>query len=99
MAFYQQPTKDNNIAMRALFEQALKIDPNDAEALGGDAVTYMNEYISAGRTLKPTMKQKYSGKPTEPSSSRRATPWNYSTKAMYLTMTGRPERRAPRRRC
>ena len=38
--FAQQPTKDNNIAIRALFEQALKIDPNDAGALAGDAQTY-----------------------------------------------------------
>ena len=31
--FQQQPTKDGNIAIRALFEQALKIDPDDADAL------------------------------------------------------------------
>jgi adenylate cyclase len=41
----QQVTKDNNNAMRALFEQALKIDPNDAEALTGDAITYFFEYL------------------------------------------------------
>jgi adenylate cyclase len=37
--FFQQPTKDGLIAIRALFEQALKIDPNDADALGDDATT------------------------------------------------------------
>jgi adenylate cyclase len=36
--WFQQPTKDSLIAIRALFEQALKIDPNDADALGDDAV-------------------------------------------------------------
>ena len=41
--FVQQPTKDNNNAIRALFEQALKIDPNDADALAGEAGTYMQE--------------------------------------------------------
>ena len=41
--FFQQPTKDGLIAIRALFEQALKIDPNDADALGDDATTYLNE--------------------------------------------------------
>jgi adenylate cyclase len=41
----QQMTKDNNNAIRALFEQALKIDPNDAEALAGDAITYVFEYV------------------------------------------------------
>ena len=32
---------------RALFEQALKIDPNNSQALAGDARTYMLEYIFA----------------------------------------------------
>ena len=38
-----EPTKDNNDAVRALFEQALKIDPNDADALAGEAVSYAFE--------------------------------------------------------
>ena len=43
----QQPgrTKDNNDAARALFEQALKIDPNETDALAGDAYTYMNDFV------------------------------------------------------
>ena len=48
-ALYQQvlqhPTKDGNNAARALFEQALKIDSNDADALVGDARTYSADYI------------------------------------------------------
>jgi adenylate cyclase len=39
------PTKDNNDAARALFEQALKIDPNYAAALADDARTYMLDYV------------------------------------------------------
>jgi TolB-like protein/class 3 adenylate cyclase/Tfp pilus assembly protein PilF len=35
--------KENNDAARALFEQALKIDPNDADALVGEANTYAVE--------------------------------------------------------
>jgi adenylate cyclase len=42
--FVQQPTKENNDAIRDLFGQALKIDPNDADALAGDASAYMYEY-------------------------------------------------------
>jgi adenylate cyclase len=38
-------TKDNNDAVRALFEQALKIDPNDADALAGEAECYLFEYL------------------------------------------------------
>jgi adenylate cyclase len=35
----QQRTKENNNAAQALFEQALKIDPNETDALAGDAYT------------------------------------------------------------
>jgi adenylate cyclase len=41
----QPPTKDSYIAARALFDQALKIDPNDADALGGEAMTFLGEYL------------------------------------------------------
>src|SRR3984885_2649717 len=41
----QPPTKDNILAVRALFERALEIDPNDADALAGSASTYMYEYV------------------------------------------------------
>src|SRR6202042_2224655 len=39
-------TKDNNGAARALFEQALKIDPNYAAALAGNAYTYVVDYTN-----------------------------------------------------
>ncbi len=35
--------KDTINAARALFEQALKIDPNDADALAGEALCYVDE--------------------------------------------------------
>ena len=51
----QPPRKDKNDAARALFEQALKIDPNDADALAGDAVSYLRRvFTSDGRTPRPT---------------------------------------------
>jgi adenylate cyclase len=37
----EQRTKENNRAARAMFEQALAIDPNDAGALAGEATTYL----------------------------------------------------------
>ena len=37
----QERTKENNRAARAMFEQALAIDPNDAGALAGEATTYL----------------------------------------------------------
>jgi TolB-like protein/Flp pilus assembly protein TadD len=35
---------DKNDAARALFEQALKLDPNEADALAGEASTYENQF-------------------------------------------------------
>ena len=46
MSYTRQPTKENLYRSRALFEQALAIDPHDADALGGDALTYMQELTS-----------------------------------------------------
>jgi adenylate cyclase len=43
--FTQHTTKENNEAIRSLFEQALKIDSDDAVALAGNAATYMQEYV------------------------------------------------------
>ena len=40
----QPPTKDDNGAARALFEQALKIDPDDSDALAGSAATYAADF-------------------------------------------------------
>ena len=40
-----KPTKENNDAVRTLFEQALKIDPNDADALAGEAASYAFEHL------------------------------------------------------
>ncbi len=41
----QPPTKEDNDAARALFERALKIDPNHADAFAEEAFTYFAEYI------------------------------------------------------
>ena len=37
--------EDTNNAARGSFEQALKIDPNDADALAGEAQTYLTAYL------------------------------------------------------
>ena len=39
------PTKDSNDVARALFNQALAIDLNDAAALAGGAYTYLMDYV------------------------------------------------------
>jgi TolB-like protein len=45
MRAQEQRTKENNSAARAMFEQALAIDPNDAGALAGDATTYLFDKV------------------------------------------------------
>ena len=40
----QPPTKDTLVAVRAWFDRALEIDPNDTEALAGEAMAYVFEY-------------------------------------------------------
>ena len=41
----EQRTKENNNAARAMFEQALAIDPNDPGALAGEATTYLFDNV------------------------------------------------------
>jgi len=45
--------KDKNDAARALFEQALKIDPNQSEALAGEAEPILTKML--GQTPRPTI--------------------------------------------
>ena len=71
-------SKDNNNAARALFEQALKIDPNERDALAGDAYTYLQGiYLRLWTIPGPTMTPKYSVRPTGRSRSLPITSWAY----------------------
>jgi adenylate cyclase len=52
---YPQPMKEKEVshnAALALFDQALKIDPNDADALAGDAFTHMVFYVYGWATAE-----------------------------------------------
>ena len=87
----QQPTKDGNLATRALFEQALKIDPDDATALAGSASTYLNEYAFGWTNPDTDCEAKVLGQADRAIALAPRTPWNYSAKSVWLTMTGRPK--------
>ena len=87
----QQPTKDGNIAIRALFEQARKIDPNDPVALNGDAVTYLLEYAYGWTNAETDYEAKILGQADQAIALAPGTPWNYSAKSVWLSMTGRPK--------
>jgi adenylate cyclase len=87
--FQQQPTKDGLMTIRALFEQALKIDPDDAAALAGDAATYLNEYAYGWANSETDYDAKILGQSDRAIALAPDTPWNYSAKSVFLSMTDR----------
>ena len=88
--FVQQPTKDNNDAIRALFEQALKIDPNDAGALAGDAGTYMQEYAYGWTNPETDYDARIIGQADRSLAIEQDNMTAYLAKSEYLTDSHRP---------
>ena len=83
-------TKDNIIAARAWFDQALKIDPNEADALAAQAYGYMVEYAYGWTDPRRTRIEN-----TRPSgqSHSAGTPgnlWAYYARSQYLYLSRRP---------
>ena len=74
--------------MRAWFDRALEIDPNDADALAGEAYTYCSNMTLDGQIPRPITTRKYSARPTEPSRSL-ATTLNLFAKSSYLGISHR----------
>jgi TolB-like protein len=77
-----QPSKEKNDASRALYEQALAIDPNNAAAIAGLAFNYFREYLLDTEIPGPTTTLKYSVRQTERSRSRRITTYRTTRKAL-----------------
>src|SRR5271163_4297570 len=89
--FVQQPTKDNNDAIRALFEQALKIDPNDADALAGNAGTFMQENAYGWTNRGTDYDAKIIGQADRSLAVARDNMTAYLAKSAYLTDSHRPD--------
>jgi adenylate cyclase len=85
----QRPTKEGNLATRALFEQALRIDPDGAVALAGSASTYLIEYAYGWANPETDYEAKVLGQADRAIALAPRTPWNYSAKVNWLAMTGR----------
>ncbi len=84
------PTRENNIAARDLVEQALKINPEDADALVGEAFTYFRELYN-GWTERDT---DYDAKGLGQVRAIALAPdnmWGYFVKSIYLGISHRPD--------
>ena len=87
---HSMPSKDEADAARPFFEQALKIDPNNSEALAGKAQTNLFEYIYA-----PRADADYDAAILGPADRAivldRSNIYAYRVKGQYLAVSGRPE--------
>jgi adenylate cyclase len=86
----QPPTKEGLVAVRALFDRALEIDPNDADALAGEANTYMSEYAYGWTNPEIDYDAKILGQADR---SIALAPDNmnaYGAKSLYLNISLRP---------
>jgi adenylate cyclase len=63
-----------------LFEQALKIDPDDATALAGSAATYLIENAYGWANPETDYEAKILGQADRAIALAPRTPWNYSAK-------------------
>jgi adenylate cyclase len=81
--------KDLYYAARALFEQALAIDPNYADALAGDAYVYMVDYICGWSPAGTDYEGKIIGQANRAIALAPDDPRGYWPKSAYLRMTHR----------
>jgi adenylate cyclase len=84
-------TKENNETARAFFEQSLKIDPNNADALAGDAYTYADEYI-LWRNPETDYDAKILGPTDQAIAIAPDTLWAYYVKSVYLYYSHRADK-------
>jgi adenylate cyclase len=91
LARTSQQTKEKNKAARALFEQALKIDPNNANALAGSAYTYANESV-AWRNPETDYDARTLGQADRAIALAPDTLWAYYVKCVYLYYSHRADK-------
>ena len=85
----QQRTRENNNAAKALFEQALRIDPNETDALAGDAYAYMLEYTRGWATTGTDYEAKILGQADRAIALAPDNMWAYNVKSLYLSTSRR----------
>src|SRR5208282_1085291 len=85
------PRKEINHAAQALFEQALKIDPNDADALAGAAYTYFLVYVYEWITPETDYEAKILSQLDRAIALDPDNLWAYYVKSQYLASSNRPK--------
>ena len=85
------PTKENNIAARDLVEQALKINPDDADALAGAALTYFRELYAGWTDRDIDYDAKVLGQVDRAIALAPDNLWAYFVKSVYLRISHRPD--------
>jgi adenylate cyclase len=83
--FLRRPTRENNTATRALFEQALAISPEDAGALAGDARTYMIDAVYGWTRTDINYDAKIIGQADRSIAIDPSDPMPYYAKSLYLS--------------
>ena len=83
--FLRRPTRENNNATRALFEQALTINPEDAGALAGDARTYMIDAVYGWTRTEIDYDAKIIGQAERSIAIDPNDPMPYYAKSLYLS--------------
>ena len=82
--------EDTNNAARGSFEQALKIDPNDADALAGEAQTYLTAYLYGWTTTGTDYDAKVLGQADRAIALAPNNIRAYNVKSTYLFLSQRP---------
>jgi adenylate cyclase len=87
----QAPTKDDLVAVQALFERALEIDRKNVDALVGSATTYLGEYSYGWTDPETDYDAKILGQADRAIALARDNTWAYSVKSTYLNLSLRPK--------
>jgi adenylate cyclase len=90
VALAQPPTQEGNLQARSWFERALKLDPNDADALAGNAMTYLFEYAFAWGEPGTDYDAKILGQADRAIALASNNVRAYAAKSFYLYISHRP---------
>jgi TolB-like protein len=89
MQQWLRSTKDYNAEARTWFERALKVDPNDPDALVGEAYTYFIDYVLGWGNPGTDYEAKTLGPVDRAIALDRNNVWAHYVKTIYLSQSNR----------